>query len=124
MTINLKIALAIMAFIYILLIIKEIKNKKLQLSFSTFWLISGILLIIAIVTPNLIEYFTKLLGFEVPVNMLFCITIFVAFYLIFKLTLKLSNESQKNVTLVQEISLLKKRIENLENKLNKGEKNG
>lgn len=121
MTINLKIALAIMVFIYILLIIKEIKNKKLQLSFSTFWLISGILLIIAIVTPNLIEYFTKLLGFEIPVNMLFCITIFVAFYLIFKLTLKLSNESQKNVTLVQEISLLKKRIENLENKLNKGE---
>lgn len=114
MTINLKIALVLMALIYIGLILKKIKNKKLQLSFSTFWIISGILLIIAILTPNLIEILTKLLGFELPVNMLFCITIFVSFYLIFNLTVKLSKESEKNVALVQEISLLKKRVEKLE----------
>lgn len=46
--------------------------------------------------------------------MLFCITIFVAFYLIFNLTVRLSRESQKNVILVQEISILKKRVEKLE----------
>ena len=51
--------------------------------------------------------------------MLFCITIFVAFYLIFNLTVKLSKEAQKNTALVQEISLLKKRVEKLENDQNK-----
>ena len=74
------------------------------------------MLIIAIATPNLIETVTKLLGFEIPANMLFCITIFVAFYLIFNLTVRLSREAQKNTVLVQEISLLKKRIEKLEEK--------
>lgn len=74
------------------------------------------MLIIAIATPNLIETVTKWLGFEIPANMLFCITIFVAFYLIFNLTVRLSREAQKNTVLVQEISLLKKRVEKLEEK--------
>ena len=82
MTLNLKIALIVITLIYLSLILRKIKNKKLQISFSTFWLVSGVLLIIAIATPNLIEYITKTLGFEIPANMLFCITIFVAFYLI------------------------------------------
>lgn len=114
MTFNLKIALILMVLIYICLILRKIKNKKLQLSFSTFWIISGILLIIALATPNLIENLTKVLGFEIPANMLFCITIFVAFYLIFNLTVRLSKEAQKNTTLIQEISLLKDRVEKLE----------
>ena len=117
MTSNLKIALIIMTVIYLFLVIKEIKNKKLQISFSTFWLVSGILLIIAIAIPNLIEVLTKSLGFEMPVNMLFCITIFVSFYLIFNLTVKLSKEAQKNTLLVQELSILKKRVGELEEKI-------
>lgn len=117
MPINLKIALILMTIIYLFLIIKQIKNKKLQISFSTFWIISGVLLIIAIMIPNLIENLTKSLGFEMPANMLFCITIFVSFYLIFSLTVRLSKESQKNTTLVQEISMLKKKVGELEEKV-------
>ena len=116
MTINLKMALIVITLIYLCLVLKKIKDKKLQLSFSTFWRVSAILLILAIITPNLVESLTKLLGFEIPANMLFCITIFVAFYLIFNLTVKLSKEYQKNILLVQEISLLKSRVKKLEEK--------
>lgn len=114
MTINLKIALIVITLIYVFLILKEIRNKKLKLSFAIFWIISGIMLVIAIMIPNLIENLTRILGFEIQSNMLFCITIFIAFYLIFNLTVKLSKEYQNNVLLVQEISLLKNRIEKLE----------
>ncbi len=122
MTLNLKLALILMVLIYICLILKKIKNKKLQLSFSTFWIVSGILLIISLAIPNLIEILTKTLGFELPVNMLFCITIFVAFYLIFNLTVRLSNEAQKNTILVQEISLLKDRVKKIEERESKEDK--
>lgn len=122
MTINLKIALIAITLIYMFLVLKEIRSKKLKLSFAIFWIISGIMLIVAIMTPNLIESLTKLLGFEVPSNMLFCITIFTAFYLIFNLTVKLSKEYQNNVTIVQEISLLKNRVEELERRKEEKEK--
>ena len=61
-----------------------------------------------------VENLTKLLGFEVQSNMLFCITIFVAFYLIFELTIRVSKVYTNNISLVQEISLLKNRVEQLE----------
>lgn len=114
MQISLKLVLIIMTLIYIFLILKSIKKKKLQMSFSLFWLITGILLIIALVIPNLVENISKTLGFEVPANMIFCLTIFVSFYLIFSLTVALSKENKKNTLLIQEVSLLKKRVNELE----------
>ena len=116
MAINLKIALIVMTLIYVGLMLKKIKEKKMQLSFAIFWIISGALLILLTIIPNFIEDLTKILGFEVPSNMLFCITIFTAFYLIFNLTIKLSKEYQNNVMLIQEISLLKSRVKKLEEK--------
>ena len=115
---TLRIALIIISLIYVLLILKSIRKKKINISFSVFWIISGIGLIICALVPNLIEYISKLLGFETPSNMLFCITIFIAFYLIFDLTVILSKEHHKNTALVQEISLLKKKVENMEEKIN------
>lgn len=114
MHISLNIVLIIITLIYIFLILKSIRKKKLQMSFSVFWLITGILLIIALLIPNLVENISKILGFEVPANMVFCLTIFVSFYLIFNLTIGLSKENKKNTMLVQEISILKKRVEELE----------
>ena len=121
MQISLRIALIIITLIYLFFIIKAIKNKKMQISFSVFWIITGLALIIAIAIPNLIQNISKMLGFEVSVNMIFCVAIFLSFYLIFNLNILIAKERTKNISLVQEISLLKKRVEELENK--KGEKN-
>ncbi len=114
MTTNLRIVLIVISLIYIIFIVKEIKKNSMQGSFSTFWIISSVLLIIAAAIPNFVESITDLLGFETTSNMLFCFTIFIAFYLIFNLTIKLSKVYRSNVSLVQEVSLLKERVEKLE----------
>ncbi len=114
MQISLNVVLVMITLIYLFLILKAIRKKKLQMSFSIFWLITGVLLIIALLIPNLVETISVVLGFEVPANMIFCITIFVSFYLIFNLTISLSKENRKNTLLIQELSMLKKRVEELE----------
>ena len=40
MALNLRIALIIITLIYLFLVLKKIHSKKLQMSFSTFWIIS------------------------------------------------------------------------------------
>lgn len=110
MQITLRIALIISTLIYLVIIFKSIKNKKIQVSFSIFWLLTGLILIIALAIPNLITGISTFLGFEVTTNMIFCVTIFIAFYLIFNLNIALSNEKSKNIELIQEISLIKKKI--------------
>ena len=118
MNLTLKIALVTISLIYIFLILRSIRKKKINVTFAIFWIITGIALIFCALVPNLIEYISKKIGFETPSNMLFCITIFIAFYLIFNLTIILSKENKKNTLLVQELSLLKKKMEFLEEKVN------
>ncbi len=116
MSIVLRSVLIAITIIYILILIRSINKKNLQISFSVFWIISGIILIIALLIPNFVEWISHKLGFVAPSNMVFCLTIFIAFYLIFNMTIKLAQEHKKNVTLIQEVSMLKKRVENLEKK--------
>ena len=118
MALTLKIALIAITVIYILLILRSIRRKKMNVSFSIFWIITGIVLIIFAIVPNLVETISKVLGFEAPSNMLFVVTIFMAFYLIFNLTTIVSQENKKNILLIQEVSLLKKKVEELEEKMN------
>ena len=93
------------------------KLKKMHPSFSIFWLFSGVVLIFLALVPQFSEWVSYKLGFATPSNMIFVLTIFMAFYLIFNLTIAVSKETQKNVTLVQEISILKKKIAQIENKI-------
>lgn len=116
MSLNLKIVLIVITIIYLIILLQAIKKKKIKVAFSTFWIVSAVLLILALIIPNLAENISGLLGFEVPANMIFCITIFVSFYMIFNLTIKLSKVHENNIALVQELSLLKDRVKKLENK--------
>lgn len=121
MSITLKIALIIITMIYLYLIISSVNKRKMQSSMSIFWIITGFLLIVAIAIPNLIENISSFLGFEKASNMIFCLTIFIAFYLIFNLTMLLAKQTNRNTSLIQEVSILKRKIAKMEEKINERE---
>lgn len=117
MSINLTIAVAIIFVLMMLSIINKVRKGKLQLSYSVFWILGGITLIIILLIPNCISNITNLLGFEVASNMIFFITIVMAFYLILQLMTELSKEAKRNVNLIQEISILKKKMTDIEKEI-------
>ena len=113
---SLRIALIVVLLIYSLCILRAVKRKNMRINYLIFWSIMGIVLIIALIAPNFIENASNFLGFGLPINMIFSIAIFIILYLIFDLTKLITKEQNKNVILTQEISLLKKRVEELEKK--------
>ncbi len=114
MQMSLKIVLILVLLIYIFSILKAVKRKNMRIGYLIFWSIIGILLIVALCIPGLVENFSKMIGFEMPINMIFSVAIFIILYLIFNLTTLISQEQKKNVLLIQEVSMLKARIEELE----------
>ena len=114
MQITLKIALILIVLIYVFCIMKAVKRKKMRIGYLIFWCIIAVILFIALLIPNLVENVASLLGFEMPINMIFSGAIFIILYLIFNLTILITKEYNKNVLLIQEISMLKKRVEELE----------
>ena len=119
---SLKIFLIFTTIVYLLLIIKLIKKRELNINFSIFWILAGIALIgaliIMLIVPGVMGKISRMLGFEVPANMVFCISIFALFYIGLDLTWKISKENKKSIILTQEISLLKERVNKLEENLN------
>lgn len=118
MQLSLRIALIVITLIYLLLILRAVKHKKLKISLSIFWIFTGLVLIVAIAIPHAIEAISDFLGFTLTTNMLFCITIFISFYLIFQLMVQLTKETKQNINLIQEISRLKKRVDDIEEEKN------
>lgn len=119
MTVSLRIVLIIITIIYLTLIITSVKKRKMQTSIATFWILTGILLIVAVVIPNFIESISSILGFEQTSNMIFCLTIFISFCALLYLTMLLAGLTQKCITLIQEVSVLKDKVEYLEKKIKK-----
>lgn len=122
MNVILRAALIIIMTIYLIIIAKAVKRKNMRINYLVLWIIIGIFLGIALLFPNLINYISNIIGFEVPINMIFSVAIFIVLYFIHDLMTIISKEEKKNTLLIQEISLLKKRVEELEQKINKDEK--
>ena len=114
MQLPLKIELICILLIYLFCILKAVKRKNMRIGYLIFWSITGVILIISLLIPNLVDNISSKLGFEMPINMIFSIAIFIILYLIFDLTIIISKEEKKNTMLIQEISMLKKRVEDLE----------
>ncbi|MBR3254759.1 MAG: DUF2304 domain-containing protein [Clostridia bacterium] len=115
---SLKIALVVILLIYLFVILKSVKHKNMRINYLIFWSITGFILIIALIVPNFVDNISKFLGFELPINMIFSLAIFVILYLIFDLTRLITKEQNKNITLIQEISILKQKVDKLEEKVN------
>lgn len=82
--------------------------------YASLWFVILIALIIASIFPNILIWLAHKIGFEATSNMVFLLGFFVLSYLIFILTINLSKQNEKIKNLVQEVSILKKKVNDYE----------
>ncbi len=105
----LKILLIVFIFFVGLMVLFAIKSGKLTVKYSLIWFFSVFLMMIALLTPNLLEKLAVFFGFEVVSNMLFLFSILILFSMVFSLSVIVSSQHDKIKMLIQEISMLKKK---------------
>ena len=110
MNIILKLFLFLILIFQLILIIYTIKKRKMSIRYGSFWIFLLILMSIAVIFPNILINISNFFGFEVASNMIFLIGFFFLFYIIFILTISLSKQKDQIKTLIQEISILKEKI--------------
>ena len=109
-------------------ILKRIRQSKLQIEYAIFWIVfSGILLVFSIF-PFIVVLATKMIGMELPVNFIFLFFILILILKAFFQTIETSALENKVRNLTQRLAIeekdrqeelteMKKRIEELEKKL-------
>ena len=111
---NLRITLIIALCCYFILILIFLKKKSLELKYTLLWLLAGVVMAIAVLFPNSLVYFTRMLGIASNMNGLYVLCIGFIMIILMALTSIVSKQTMKIRALIQENAMLEKRIRELE----------
>ena len=122
---NLQITLSIAVVCYFIVILYYLKRKMLELKYTLIWLVAGVIMGIMVYFPELLVWFVRILGIESNMNGLYILCIAFIMMILMTLTSIVSRQQLKIRILIQEISILEKRIRELEGQLEseKGQEN-
>lgn len=108
MTLIFRLLLIAASFLTTYYILKRIRQSKLQIEYTIFWLVFAGILVMFSLFPELVALFTRMVGMQLPVNFIFLFFIFVLMLKLFFTTIELSALENKVKDLTQEIALLEK----------------
>lgn len=111
---NLQITLSIAVVCYFIIILYYLKRKMLELKYTLIWLAAGVIMGIMIYFPELLVRFVRVLGIESNMNGLYILCIAFIMMILMTLTSIASRQQLKIRILIQEISMLEKRVRELE----------
>jgi hypothetical protein len=103
-----------LGLVVLLFVINLVRTKKLKEEFALLWLLTGIVLVL---TPVFIDYLDMVayaLGIEYPPALIFVLAIISLLLILFQFSLRISRFSEQIKVLVQEVALLRVRLEHLE----------
>ena len=111
---TLRITLCVAVLLYFAIILHYLKNKMLELKYTLIWLAAGIVMGIMIFFPELLVAFVRILGIESNMNGLYILCFGFTIMIMMTLTSIVSRQNMKIKILIQENSMLEKRIRELE----------
>jgi Uncharacterized conserved protein len=89
--------------------IKKVRKSKLQIEYTVFWIIFGVLLIIISLFPQIMYLLAKVIGVQSPVNLVLTFIIFILVLKLFMMTTEISELEVMIKELVEEMALKEKK---------------
>ena len=114
MEVRARIFAVVLGFVVSLFVINLVRTKKLKEEFALLWLLTSIVLVL---TPLVIDYLDLVayaLGIEYPPALIFLLAIISLLLILFQFSMRISRFSEQIKVLIQEVAVLRARIEDLE----------
>lgn len=115
---TLRITLCVAVICYFVLILYYLKKRMLELKYTLIWLFAGVVMGVMIFFPELLVVFVKVLGIESNMNGLYVLCFAFTIAILMTLTSIVSRQTMKIKILIQELSMMEKRIRELEEQNN------
>ena len=111
---TLQVTLSIAVICYFIIILYYLKRKMLELKYTLIWLVAGVVMGIMIYFPELTVWFVHLIGMQDNMNGFYIMCLAFIIMILMTLTSIVSRQQLKIRILIQESSMLEKRIRELE----------
>ncbi|MEE0808933.1 MAG: DUF2304 domain-containing protein [Acutalibacteraceae bacterium] len=113
MSMALRISLLLGILVYLVLIFVLLRKKSLNLKYSLLWIFMAVALLIMVAFPQLVSFIAHIIGIVTPINAIFLAFIFFILLLLISLTSIVSKQQNKIKTLIQNVAMLQKQIDDL-----------
>ncbi len=115
MSYSLVLLMSIFTFILFMTVIYLLRKRKIPVKYALIWIFSIIFILLLLLVPNLMENIADLLGFELLSNMVLCLFLGLLMFISIALTVMIASQKKKTTILIQEISILKQIINDIDN---------
>ena len=105
MTTMLRVLLIVVSVLTMVMMVKKIRQAKVQIEDSIFWLLLSFLLVIFSLFPRTADGLAALVGIYYTANFLFLFTIFLLLVKVFTMSLRISQLEAKLKELTQKLAL-------------------
>lgn len=121
---TLRITLIATVICYFIIILYFLKQKALNLKYTLLWIVAGLVMGILVIVPELLVFIIHIFGIQDNMNGLFIFAIGFIIMILLSLTSIASRQNRKIRTLTQELSILDKKVRELEEKTAAGNDSG
>ena len=104
----LRILLIVSAVLMLLFMLRKIRQSKLKIEYTVFWILFASILTIMGIFPKVFYKISDFIGFQSPISMVFLVVIFVLIIRMFFMTIQISQLENKIDNLVQQIAIDRK----------------
>lgn len=104
----LRILLIVSAVLMLLFMLRKIRQSKLKIEYTVFWILFSSILAIMGIFPTVFYKISDFIGFQSPISMVFLVVIFVLIVRMFFMTIQISQLENKIDNLVQQIAIDRK----------------
>ncbi|MCR4674298.1 MAG: DUF2304 domain-containing protein [Lachnospiraceae bacterium] len=116
---RLQILIAVLTLCAIIYIGNKVRKRVIELKYALVWFLVAFLLLIVDAFPQTIEKMSDFLGIVLPINMLMLFGFGFVLLILYTFTIVITNQDRRIKRLIQEVSILDYRIDELEKALKK-----
>lgn len=102
------------AVIVLGVVIELLRRGRLRERHAIWWLVAGILALVIGIFPTSLVWLARLLGVEVPTNLVFFVSIAILFLVALQTSAELTRLEEKTRSLAEAVALLELRVRELE----------
>lgn len=111
MTLTLRIALILVSLATFVVIMRKIRQSRMQIESAIFWIVLALVLVVYSVFPKVADACAGLLGIYATTNFLFLFAIFVLILKVFFMSIHISQLETRIKELAQAMALKEKQYE-------------
>ena len=112
--IRLKVSLLAAVLVFFIIVLSMLKRRRLALKYTLLWLLTGVVMLIFVVFPELLQLLAGFIGAQTLMNTLYLLIIGFILVLLMMLTSIVSKQTERIAFLAQANAILEKRVRELE----------